>query len=126
MVTAREALDGYTVGEEIGRGARSTIYKVVRDNDGEQLAVKFIAVRNAEMDMKVIKHESSNGGRDHYFVVKFPDKREAFLHVDKLSHPVHIKSGDTVGCFAIEDRHATLDEAGTFLLDEIRNKRIEL
>lgn len=74
--------------------------------------------------MKVIKREAD--GDDRLFHVKFADRRVAYLRVKTKSSPLHIHSGDVSGVLGIDERHSSLDEAGSWLLDQIRLKRIQL
>lgn len=74
--------------------------------------------------MKVIQRE--NDGADRLFHVKFADARVAFLRVKTNASHLHIHSGEVTGVLGIDERHSSLDEAGSWLLDEIQNKRIQL
>jgi len=49
--------DFYTLGEEIGRGGFSIVYKGVRINDAEKVAVKVIHKKMIQEDMKLLKRE---------------------------------------------------------------------
>ena len=55
MMDVQGALSDYTVGEPIGKGARSVIYEVTRRADGERFAAKFVTVR-AKADLPVVRH----------------------------------------------------------------------
>ena len=55
MRNLSKELDGYTIGEAIGRGARSVIHEVKRETDGKVFAAKCVHVRN-EDDRRVFRH----------------------------------------------------------------------
>jgi len=74
--------------------------------------------------MKVVNRE--NDGADRLFHVKFADSRIAYLRVKTNSNPLHIHSGEVSGVLGIDERHSSLNEAGDWLLDQIRLKRIQL
>ncbi|MGD2174352.1 MAG: serine/threonine-protein kinase [Candidatus Brocadiaceae bacterium] len=50
-----DALPGYRVGERLGTGARTEIYEVERESDGEVFAVKWAPIRRKE-DLQVVGH----------------------------------------------------------------------
>lgn len=55
MAKIDEILHDYSIMEEIGRGARSLVYKVERKSDGARLAAKFVAVSEPS-DLGIIRH----------------------------------------------------------------------
>ncbi|MDP6491233.1 MAG: hypothetical protein QGG69_05645, partial [Kiritimatiellia bacterium] len=55
MVSLKEILPAYWIGEEIGHGARSVVHEVKRKSDGQRFAAKFVPVRE-DADLEIIRH----------------------------------------------------------------------
>ena len=75
--------------------------------------------------MKIVSHEVV--GHDNQFVLDLGGGSSAFLVVRANSHPVRVHSGSaTVSSGTSHDIRAAVDEAGSWLLEEIRQGRVEL
>ncbi len=75
--------------------------------------------------MKIMSHEVVN--QDNQFVLDLGGGSSAFLVVKANSHPVRVWSGSaTVSSGTSHDIRAAMDEAGSWLVEEIRQGRVIL